>query len=164
VYKVDENIHDADDKAIEDIKTFVDSVVVKKAYIFTQNATFLINYITTILPVYVKTFSNEFVSQAWDYYSDAFLEINSFVIAAKVNGIITNFPKTAARYTGNKCLKHGKKAPYANPIEPGKLLRQISKSSHLTPSPSLPVLHDSNVTEPHFPSLFGTFPIFGAAR
>ncbi|KAL5077424.1 hypothetical protein RYX36_016408 [Vicia faba] len=171
VYKVDENIHDADDKAIEDIKTFADSVVVKKASVFTQNAAFLVNSTTTVarfhsfkLPVYVETFSNEFVSQAWDYYSDAFFEINSFVIGVKVNGIITDFPKTAARYTRNRCLRHGKKAPYVNPIEPGKLLRQISKSSHLTPSPPLPVLHDSNVTEPHLPSVSGTFPIFGAAR
>lgn len=65
---------------------------------------------------------------------------------------------------GNKCLKHGKRVPYVNPIEPGKLLRQISKSYHLTPSPPLPVLHDSNVTEPHLPSVSGNFPIFGAAR
>jgi len=106
VYKVDENIHDADDKAIDDIKKFADSVVLEKASVFTQNLAFLVNSTNTVarlqsfkLPVYVETFSNEFVSQAWDYYSDPSVEINSFVVGAKVNGIITDFPKTAVRYT-----------------------------------------------------------------
>lgn len=105
VYKVDKNIRDAVDSAIEDIKTFADSVVVGKASVFPQTSAFLVNSTNTVarlqsfnLPVYVETFSNEFVSQAWDYYSDAFVEINSFVIGAKVNGIITDFPKTADRY------------------------------------------------------------------
>jgi glycerophosphoryl diester phosphodiesterase len=91
VYKVGENIRDADDKAIEDIKTFADSVVVQKASVFTQSEAFLVNSTNTVarlqsfkLPVYVETFSNEFVSQAWDYYSDAFVEINSFVVGARL--------------------------------------------------------------------------------
>lgn len=105
VYKVDESIRDALDSAVEDIKTFADSVVVGKASVFPETSAFLVNSTNTVtrlqlfnLSVYVETFSNEFVSQAWDYYSDAFVEINSFVIGAKVNGIITDFPKTADRY------------------------------------------------------------------
>lgn len=171
VYKVDENIHDADDKAIKDIKTFADSVVLQKASVFTQNLAFLVNSTNTVarlqsfkLPVYVETFSNEFVSQAWDYYSDPSVEINSFVVGAKVNGIITDFPKTAVRYTKNRCLKHAKKAPYISPIPPGKLLKHIPKLDLPPPTPPLPVLNDSNVTEPPLPSVSGKFSISGAAR
>lgn len=42
--------------------------------------------------------SNDSVYQPWDYYLDAFVEINSFVIGAKINDIIMDFAKTAARY------------------------------------------------------------------
>jgi len=105
VYKVDENIGDAAVSAIKDIKTFADSVVIGKKSVFPETSAFLVNSTNIVaklksfkLRVYVETFSNEFVSQAWDYYSDASIEINSFVIGTKVNGIITDFPKTANRY------------------------------------------------------------------
>ncbi|KAJ1380398.1 PLC-like phosphodiesterase, TIM beta/alpha-barrel domain superfamily [Sesbania bispinosa] len=107
IYKVDENIRDAVDSAIEDIKTFADSVV--------------------------------------------------------VNGIITDFPKTADRYRKNKCLKHGKKASYMSPVEPGKLLKQVTKSYLPPPAPPLPVLNDSNVTEAPLPGVSGKVPIPSAA-
>ncbi|KAL3007028.1 hypothetical protein AAZX31_08G313000 [Glycine max] len=170
VYKVDENIRDAADSAIEDIKTFADSVVIGKASVFPESSAFLVNSTNTVarlksfkLPVYVETFSNEFVSQAWDYYSDPSIEINSFVIGTKVNGIITDFPKTANRYRRNLCLKNGNKEPYRSPIEPGKLFKQIS-NLYLPPlPPPLPVLTDSNVTEAPLPGVSGKVPSSKAA-
>lgn len=105
VYEVSESIQDALNSAVEDIKMFADSVVVGKSSVFPLTSAFLVNSTNTVsklqsfnLSVYVETFSNEFVSQAWDYYSDASVEINSFVMGAKVQGIITDFPKTADRY------------------------------------------------------------------
>ncbi|XP_027343894.1 glycerophosphodiester phosphodiesterase GDPDL3-like [Abrus precatorius] len=165
VYKVDENIGDAAGSAIEDIKTFADSVVIGKASVFPETSAFLVNSTNTLarlqsfnLSVYVETFSNEFVSQAWDYYSDASVEINSFVIGAKIQGIITDFPKTADRYRRNLCLKHGKKEPYMSPTKPGELLKQISKLYLPPPSPPLPVLNDINVTEAPLPGVSGKVP------
>ncbi|KAK7333421.1 hypothetical protein VNO80_30193 [Phaseolus coccineus] len=165
VYKVDENIGDASVSAIKDIKTFADSVVIGKKSVFPENSAFLVNSTNIVaklksfkLRVYVETFSNEFVSQAWDYYSDASIEINSFVIGTKVNGIITDFPKTANRYRRNLCLKHGNKAPYMSPIEPGKLYQQISEFFLPPLPPPPPVLIDSNVTEAPLPSVSGKVP------
>ncbi|XP_047181452.1 glycerophosphodiester phosphodiesterase GDPDL3-like [Vigna umbellata] len=161
VYKVDENIGDASETAIKDIKRFADSVVIGKKSVFPETEAFLVNATNIVaklksakLRVYVETFSNEFVSQAWDYYSDASIEINSFVIGTKVNGIITDFPKTADRYRRNLCLKHCKKAPYMSPIEPGKLYRQIFELFLPPLPPPSPVLIDSNVTEAPLPSAY----------
>nr|KYP74963.1 putative glycerophosphoryl diester phosphodiesterase 2 [Cajanus cajan] len=160
VYKIDENIRDATDSAIKEIKTFADSVVIGKTSVFPETEAFLVSSTNTVtrlksfkIPVYVETFSNEFVSQAWDYYSDASIEINSFVIGLEVNGIITDFPKTADRYRRNLCLKHSKKAPYMRPIEPGKLLQQISKLYFPSLPPTLPVLTKNNVTETPLPGI-----------
>ncbi|ESW18546.1 hypothetical protein PHAVU_006G050300 [Phaseolus vulgaris] len=165
VYKVDENIGDAAVSAIKDIKTFADSVVIGKKSVFPETSAFLVNSTNIVaklksfkLRVYVETFSNEFVSQAWDYYSDASIEINSFVIGTKVNGIITDFPKTANRYRRNLCLKNVNKAPYMSPIEPGKLYQQISDFFLPPLPPPPPVLIDSNVTEAPLPSVSGKVP------
>lgn len=110
VYKIGEPIGDVDDSSLEDIKKFAQSVVVEKDSVFPVNQLFLTGTTDVVtklrsakLAVYVETFSNEFVSQAWDYFSDATVEINSFVMGASIDGVITGFPKTAARYK-SKCL------------------------------------------------------------
>lgn len=111
VYKVDENIRDAFNSAVQDIKTFATAVVVGKESVIPENQAFLTALTDTVsklqafkLPVYVETFSNEFVSQAWDFFSDATVEINSFVKGATIDGVITDFPKTAARYKSKLIL------------------------------------------------------------
>ncbi|KAI4307930.1 hypothetical protein L6164_031055 [Bauhinia variegata] len=160
VYKVDESISDADDSAVKDIKMFAHSVVVGKSSVYPVTSAFLTNATNTVsklksnnLKVYVETFSNEFVSQAWDYYSDAFVEINSVVSGENIDGIITDFPKTADRYRKNRCLKQNKKPAYMMPVEPGMLLQQVTRQFYPEPAPPLPVLKDINVTEPPLPSV-----------
>lgn len=105
VYKVDEVIRDVLNSTVEDIKTFAHSVVVKKDSVFPENNLFLTGSSNVVpklqafnIPVYVETFQNEFISQAWDFFSDATVEINSYYQGAGVNGIITEFPQTADRY------------------------------------------------------------------
>ncbi|PON94138.1 Glycerophosphoryl diester phosphodiesterase [Trema orientale] len=149
VYKIDETIRSIDDITLKDIKSFAHSVVVDKASVYPDNLLFLTGSTDVVrklqsnkLPVYVETFSNEFVSQAWDFFSDATVEINSYVTGANVDGVITDFPKTAARYkifganvmeltmvietnAGNPCL--GDKAPpYMSPVQPGSLMELIT--------------------------------------
>ena len=105
VYQVDESIRGIEDNAIADIKTFAQSVVIIKATIFPDNGGFL-SVATGIvkklqsskLHVYARLFRNEFVSQAYDFNSDPIVEINSFVMGAGVDGVITDFPKSAAQY------------------------------------------------------------------
>ncbi|XP_018812516.2 glycerophosphodiester phosphodiesterase GDPDL1-like [Juglans regia] len=131
VFKADGDIVDGPnaDSTIKSIKTFADSVVVSKDFIFPELEAFITNT-TDIVPrlhaekllVYVETFSNEFVTQSWDFLSDATVEINTFVQVAKIDGIITDFPNTAARYKRNRCIGAGKKTPsYMEPVTPGSL-------------------------------------------
>ncbi|KAB1224994.1 putative glycerophosphoryl diester phosphodiesterase 2 [Morella rubra] len=129
VYKVNENFADVPDTTVQNIKTFADSVVVSKESVFPEISSFLTAATATVsklkssnLSVYVETFSNEFVSQAWDFFLDSTVEINSFVVGAKVDGVITDFPKTAARYKRNRCLGLGNNTPfYMRPVNPGNL-------------------------------------------
>ncbi|KAI4390076.1 hypothetical protein MLD38_002226 [Melastoma candidum] len=160
VYEVDENIRDAMNSTIQDIKSFAHSVVVTKESIYPQSASFLIgmtNIVTRLqefnLSVYAQVLENEFVSQAYDYYADATVQLNSFVMGAGVDGIITDFPKTAAAYKRNKCLGLGKNTPnYMSPVPPGGLVSLITATPMLPPAEAPdPILTDADVSEPPLP-------------
>ncbi|KAF9610690.1 hypothetical protein IFM89_024115 [Coptis chinensis] len=105
MYMVDEDIRSADNSSIQDIKSFADYVAITKKSVFPENLAFITG-LTNIVPklqsvnltVYVYTFMNEFVEQAWDFFSDPVVEINNFVMQAGIDGVITDFPGTAAAY------------------------------------------------------------------
>ncbi|RDX63678.1 Glycerophosphodiester phosphodiesterase GDPDL3, partial [Mucuna pruriens] len=161
VYKIDETVGDAANAAVKDIKSFASSVIVSKESVFPSNAQFLLSSSNIVpklkaanLSVFVETFSNEFVSQAWDFYSDATVEINSYIQGSEIDGIITDFPKTANRYRRSKCLQMGNNTPtYMDPVHPGDLFSLITKP-YLPPAEApLPPLTESEVKEPPLPAV-----------
>ncbi|KAJ6314528.1 hypothetical protein OIU78_018079 [Salix suchowensis] len=163
VYRIEEDIRDAQDAALKDIKGFADSVVISKASVFPVSRSFLTD-VTNVVPklksyglsVYVETFSNEFVSQAWDYFSDATVEINSFVSLANISGVITEFPQTSARYKKNRCLGDKELPSYMSPAAPGGLLQLIAPVALPPAEPPNPVLTESDVVEAPLPSFSAT--------
>lgn len=105
VYKIDEVVSDAIASSIKDIEAFADAVALRKESIypvsnlFTTEETGLVPKLQAAgLDVYAYVLQNEFVSQPWDFLSDATVEINAYVAGAGVDGIITDFPGTASRY------------------------------------------------------------------
>ncbi|XP_058742900.1 glycerophosphodiester phosphodiesterase GDPDL1-like [Vicia villosa] len=161
VYKIDETVSNATNAAVEDIKSFASSVVINKDSVFPRSAGFLTSY-TKIVPtlkasnlsIFVETFSNEFVSQAWDYFSDPTVEINSFIQEAGINGIITDFPKTASRYSRNKCLNLGVKTPpYMLPVQAGSLYQSLNNQSLPPAQAPFPSLTKSEVVEAPLPAV-----------
>ncbi|KAJ8766563.1 hypothetical protein K2173_023810 [Erythroxylum novogranatense] len=159
VYKVDEDIRDAAHSAIEDIKTFATSVVVSKSSVFLEDQQYLTRLSDVVpklqsakLPVYVETLSNEFVSQPWDFFSDATVEINNHVQGAGVDGVITDFPYTSARYKWNQCSNLGNNTPnFMAPVQPGSLFQLMQPSAMPPVEPPNPVLTVSDVAESPLP-------------
>ncbi|KAL1332800.1 hypothetical protein HN51_061574 [Arachis hypogaea] len=161
VYEIDELVGDAVVSAVNDIKSFANSVVLQKKSVYPTNSDLFLtvstNIVTTLhhanLSVYAQTFSNEFVSQAWDFFSDPTVEINTFVQEGLVDGVITDFPKTADRYRRNKCLTMGDNMPvYMLPVQIGGLLQAVTKDYLPPASAPLPPLKESEVKEPPLPS------------
>ncbi|KAJ1392516.1 PLC-like phosphodiesterase, TIM beta/alpha-barrel domain superfamily [Sesbania bispinosa] len=169
VYKIDEKIGDAANAAVQDIKSFAHSVVVNKESVFPRNAGFLTGSTNTVsklkaanLSVFVETFSNEFISQAWDFLSDATVEVNSYIQGAEIDGVITDFPKTTNRYRRNKCLNLGNKTPpYMEAVKPGDLFSVIPKEVAPPAEAPLPPLTESEVTEPPLPPVAKIAPASG---
>lgn len=105
VYMVDNDIRDIENSTLLEMKTFAKSVVITKDSVFPSDSSFLIGQTNIVpklqsanLPVYVRLFNNEFISQPWDFFSDSSAELNNFVLGAGVDGVITEYPGTAARY------------------------------------------------------------------
>ncbi|CAF1743963.1 BnaC09g52640D [Brassica napus] len=152
VYQVEKNVGDIVDSAIEEIKKFADAVVVSRLSVYSTRNFFLTGQTHLVeklhkfnLPVYVKTFRNEFVSQPWDFFSDATVEINTYVAGAGVSGTITEFPLTAARYKRNRCLTRKDHPPYMPLVKPAGLLGFVN---HDSPHPAFTA---DDVTEPPLP-------------
>ncbi|KAL3612156.1 hypothetical protein D5086_003176 [Populus alba] len=169
VYRIEEDIHDAQDAALKDIKNFANSVVISRASVFPESSSFLIG-VTNVVPklqshglsVYVETFSNEFVSQAWDFFSDSTVEINSYFMGANINGVITEFPLTSARYKRNRCLGNNSSLPpYMSPAQPGGLMQLIPSGAMPPAEPPNPVLTASDVEEGPLPSNTAIAPVPG---
>ncbi|GLT57547.1 hypothetical protein SLA2020_305130 [Shorea laevis] len=159
VYKVDERIRDALNATVEDITGFAQAVVVDKSCVLPESLAFLTGPTDVVaklqsfkLPVYVETFSNEFLSQAWDFFSDATVEINSFYKGANISGVVTDFPKTSARYRRNRCLSRGNNTPpYMYPVQPAGLLQVMAPASLPPAEAPYPILTEADVVEPPLP-------------
>ncbi|CAA0833623.1 Glycerophosphodiester phosphodiesterase GDPDL4 [Striga hermonthica] len=158
VYDVDEDVGAVPDSTISEIQRFAQSVVVSKISVFPSDELFVkaeTNVVERLqrfnLTVYVRLFRNEYPSQAWDFLSDPYVEINNYVAAKGINGLITEFPATANRYRRNRCLGYNvSDAPaYTQPVPPGGLIGLMSNQNLPPAEPPLPVLTD--VTEPPLP-------------
>ncbi|KAF8116917.1 hypothetical protein N665_0014s0176 [Sinapis alba] len=165
VYQVKESIRDILDSAIQEIKKFADAVVVRRESLYPVSASFITGQTNLVkrlqkhkLPVYVETFRNEFVSQAWDFFADATVEINTHVTGAGVSGTITEFPLTAARYKRNRCVARKDTPPYMIPILPAGLLGIVSPTSLPPAEEPNPVFTDADVTEPPLPPVIARAP------
>lgn len=102
---LDEKIGDAPKQPVQEIKKFAHAVAITRASVVDID-----NYFTTALTnvvgefqkanisVYVYVLRNEFITLAFDYYSDPIVEIATLVGGARVDGIITEFPGTASKY------------------------------------------------------------------
>ncbi|GER54924.1 SHV3-like 1 [Striga asiatica] len=160
VYDVDEDVGAVPDSTISEIQRFARSVVVSKRSVFPTDELFVKGETDVVerlqrfnLTVYVRLFRNEYPSQAWDFLSDPYVEINNYVAAKGINGLITEFPATANRYRRNRCLGYNGTNPpmYTQPVPPGGLIGLMSNQSLPPAEAPLPVLTD--VTEPPLPSV-----------
>ncbi|KAH0707773.1 hypothetical protein KY289_012849 [Solanum tuberosum] len=158
VYRVADDISDIESSTISEIKSFASSVILTKNSVFPSESKFLVGKTNVMeklhssnLSVYVQRFNNEFVSQAWDFFSDSSVEINNYFIGAGIDGVITDFPRTAARYRRNRCLRYKVPPLYFSLVSPGVLLQFMSHQSLPPAEAPSPILTESDVVEPPLP-------------
>ncbi|NP_001312539.1 glycerophosphodiester phosphodiesterase GDPDL4-like precursor [Nicotiana tabacum] len=158
VYGVGDDIRDIESSTILEIKTFAKSVIITKQSVFPSEDAFIIAQTNVVqklqssnLTVYVQLLNNEFVSQSWDFFSDSSVELNNYAVGAGIDGVITEYPATAARYRRNRCLGFKDSPPYMTSVQPGSLL-ELMAPQFLPPAEAPnPVLTESDVVEPPLP-------------
>ncbi|KAH9607220.1 hypothetical protein KSS87_021284 [Heliosperma pusillum] len=160
VYEVDESIRDAPNDTIAEIKTFADSVVVNKESVYPTNLGFLIGSTDVVqhiqsfkMPVYVQILRNEFVGIAYDFFSDPTVEITSYVMGSGVDGLITDFPKTAADYRKNLCLKMKTTPIYMSPVQPAQLIMLVAPDQLPPAEAPYPLLEEADISESPLPAV-----------
>ncbi|KAM0942972.1 putative glycerophosphodiester phosphodiesterase [Dioscorea sansibarensis] len=158
-YMVHESISNADDSSIANIAKFAHSVAVDKKSIFPINYGYIIGKTQVVerlksagLAVYVHVLRNEFVTHAWDYFRDPYVEINSFVKTAGVDGIITDSPRTTKFYRRNTCAKSRGFPKYMESLEVGTLWSLIIPTALPPAIAPSPVLDAADVLESPLPS------------
>ncbi|XP_074318186.1 glycerophosphodiester phosphodiesterase GDPDL3-like [Silene latifolia] len=160
VYEVDETIRGAPNATIADIKKFADSVVVNKKSVFptflgyTAGMTDVVPHIQSFkLPVYVQILRNEFSEIPYDFFSDPINEMNNYIMGAGVDGVITEFPKSAAEYKKNRCLTMDPAPIYMSPVRPGELIGLIDPAVLPPAQAPSPLLNEADISESPLPAV-----------
>ncbi|XP_038881366.1 glycerophosphodiester phosphodiesterase GDPDL6-like [Benincasa hispida] len=164
VLTVDSKIGDAPEDALEEIKRFAQVVAIPRGSIieitnyFTTGLTKVVAEIkASNLSVFVYVMRNEYVSLAFDYYSEASMEISTFVDYFHVDGIITEFPNTAKRYITCPCRPtqpNPNGAPYIIvPPEIGLLMSMVAPEAKPPTDPPLPPLDAEDIVDPPLPGV-----------
>ncbi|KAI3703031.1 hypothetical protein L6452_28785 [Arctium lappa] len=167
VYELDENIRDANNSTISKISDIAKSVIIGKESVYPRNDGFLFGQTGVVeklqsfkLPVYVQIMSNEFLSQPWDFFSDPYAEMVSYVLGAGVDGVVTDYPATAARYRRNKCLQlpDDQIPVFALPAMPSQLFGDMVPGSIPPAGAPNPVLTDADLADAPIPPVTTTPP------
>ena len=110
VFVIDPVISDASKSSIDEIKEFAHTVMVSRGSLVRVNGFFLTGFNDLVnkmhdvnITVHVGVLKNEFMNFGFDYFDDPMVEIATFAGAMACDGIVTEFPATAAAYF-SKCL------------------------------------------------------------
>ncbi|KAG9456279.1 hypothetical protein H6P81_000787 [Aristolochia fimbriata] len=143
----------------EDIKKRADAVNLQRNTLATHTDGFLTSFTNVAeamrsanVSVFASVFRNEFMTFAFDFFSDPIMEISTFVEAFGVDGLVTEFPGTANEYLKSPCFKPAKNSAYAIlPVAPGGLLSLIPPEVLSPAQPPAPALTEADIIDPPLP-------------
>ncbi|CAL9244045.1 unnamed protein product [Arabidopsis halleri] len=159
ILSIDKEIGDAPKPSVEEIKKHADAVNLMRTSLVTVSQSFATGKTNVVeemhkanISVYVSVLRNEYISIAFDYFSDPTVELATFIAGSGVDGVITEFPATATRYLRSPCSDLNKDQPYAIlPAEAGALLSVADKEAQPPSSAPNPPLDAKDVIDPPLP-------------
>ncbi|KAG6628057.1 glycerophosphodiester phosphodiesterase GDPDL6 isoform X2 [Carya illinoinensis] len=158
VLLIEEKIGDAPKQPMEEIKKFADAVAIARSSIILMNdffTTAMTNVVAEFqkanISVYVYVLRNEYITLAFDYFSDPIMEIATFVDGVGVDGIITEYPGTASKYIRSPCTNTDKPQYNILPAQAGSLLSLVPPEVQPPAAAPLPPLEASDVVDPPLP-------------
>ncbi|XP_062160104.1 glycerophosphodiester phosphodiesterase GDPDL6 [Alnus glutinosa] len=162
VLLVEDKISDAPEQPVKEIKKFADAVAITRAAITEVSNSFTVRSTNVVaefqkanVSVYVYVLRNEYITLAFDYYSDPIVEIASFD-AAGVDGIITEYPGTASKYMRSPCANSDKPEYNILPAESGSLISLVPVAVLPPAAAPLPPLKIGDIVDPPLPPVVNT--------
>jgi len=105
VLSIDKEIGGAPKPSVDEIKKYAEAVNLLRTSLVTVSQSFTTGKTNVVeemhkgnISVYVSVLRNEYISVAFDYFSDPTIELATFISGSGVDGVITEFPATATRY------------------------------------------------------------------
>lgn len=90
---------------MEEIKRYADAVNLPRSSIVTTNDGFTTSFTNVVdqlhaanISAFVSVLRNEYVSIAFDFFSDPLVELATYIGRIGVDGVVTEYPKTADAY------------------------------------------------------------------
>ncbi|XP_034699612.1 glycerophosphodiester phosphodiesterase GDPDL7-like [Vitis riparia] len=161
VLSIKEIIGDVPKQTVEEIKKFADAVNLPRSSIVTTNGGFTTTFTTVVdelhaanISAYVSVLRNEYVAIAFDFFSDPLVELATYVGRIGIDGVVTDYPKTADAYLRSPCSDLNAKVAYSIlPAEAGALLG-LAEPEVLPPAeaPGPPLTVD-DVVDPPLPQV-----------
>ncbi|XP_058114353.1 glycerophosphodiester phosphodiesterase GDPDL7-like [Magnolia sinica] len=159
VLLVPEIISNIPKPTVKEIKEFADAVTLPRASIVSYSGSFVSGFTDVVsnmhaanISVYVSTLRNEYISIAFDFFSDPMVEICTYAMGIGIDGIVVEFPRTASTYLRSPCFNPSDNVAYSIlPAEPGSLL-SLAPPEVLPPTePPAPSLTIADVEDPPLP-------------
>uniref|UniRef100_A0ACD5Z969 Uncharacterized protein n=1 Tax=Avena sativa TaxID=4498 RepID=A0ACD5Z969_AVESA len=159
VLVIDPVISDASKPSVDEIKELAHSVMVSRGSLVRVHGFFLAGFTDLVqkihdanLTLHVGVLKNEFMNIGFDYFADPTVEIVTYYTALVTDGIVTEFPATAAAYFKSPCSDLTKNLSYTIlSANPGGLERMVPPGALPPALPPAPVLEPSDVIDPPLP-------------
>ncbi|CAL5041784.1 unnamed protein product [Urochloa decumbens] len=160
VLQIGNVISDASNQSVEEVAKFADAVSISRGSVVQAHGSFLVQFTNVIdkmhtanLSVYVGLLKDEFMNLGFDFLANPMVEIVTYS-SLMVDGIVTEFPATAAEYFRSPCSDFSKNLTYTiMPAKPGSLL-SLTDPSVLPPAEGpAPVLEPADVVDPPLPAV-----------
>ncbi|KAJ0090194.1 hypothetical protein Patl1_14733 [Pistacia atlantica] len=154
-------VSDAPKDSVEETKKYADAVIVLRPSLITVRDGFTVTFTNVLkemhsanISVYVSVFKNEFISLAFDYFTDPVIELATYIGGMGVDGIVTEFPATASKYLRSPCSDLNADLPYTIlPITPGDMLSIIPEPVQPPASGPYPSLSIADIVDPPLPAV-----------
>nr|CAB3449129.1 unnamed protein product [Digitaria exilis] len=145
--------------SLDDIKKYADGVRMHRSSLAQISGYFMTHFTDAVsslqaanLTVFIGVLKNEFMNLGFDYFADPTVEIATYSSALMADGLVTDYPATAATFFRSPCSDMSLNLSYSIlPAQPGALVNLAAPGALAPAAGPAPVLEPKDVVDPPLP-------------
>ncbi|KAF8783695.1 hypothetical protein HU200_000375 [Digitaria exilis] len=145
--------------SLDDIKKYADGVRMHRSSLAQISGYFMTHFTHAVsslqaanLTVFIGVLKNEFMNLGFDYFADPTVEIATYSSALMADGLVTDYPATAATFFRSPCSDMSLNLSYSIlPAQPGALVNLAAPGALAPAAGPAPVLEPKDVVDPPLP-------------